>query len=725
MLISVILFYLFRSQVEKEYSLLASSALSNVDVAFDGYLKDAETWAYQWYEGYHGTKCRVDRDYNAAENMAHIQEIRRLLAGSPYLHSVFFLNRDREIVLNIGERAPYLADVDGLLQETVSANGVSRPFLWKAVNRFPGRESVSLLSVYFAETAIENANYTGGVVVNLEADQLSHSLFSDDQDKGLDICILDSDGRFLAGSKMSGYGEDWSEQPWVRRIIEEDSSGENPRERVYWIRSRQEGFYVAARAEGMMGLTNISRIASVIFGLMFIAAILIIVLLVPVFRMILQPMRYMVSDIREQFPEEEGKDELQILNRHYERLTNQIQLLRSEGEKNYVIRNLLLGNQSAGVQEILLRNRMAAADRGYFLIMAYLSVNGSESKSMQEFDLLREVVHNVYCGCLEDLGRCTYFEIGLRRVLFILSEKSGPLDQETVWEGVLAAGLEVEKRTRTSVTALLSARIGNGKISCMPCYEKLESRLKTKILLGDEESCYIGENEAIDMKELEGVIQQLLDEGLKPGNKEIYLEKMEELLELCSAQSYDILQGILGGTARRIVRMKAEMSRQQPDEAEQSLRMREQLSHLQSYEDLTEWFEQLYEEAATEIQKVVGHSSEHQLEQAVDYIRNNYDDVMLNVNMLADKLNISAAYFGKLFKGFTGCSAVEYITRTRMEKAREMLLLEPEKEIGEIAEAVGYSSSAYFATMFKKYYGVQPSKFRDYHSLAEFKGERG
>ncbi|MCM1236167.1 MAG: AraC family transcriptional regulator, partial [Ruminococcus flavefaciens] len=724
MLTSVILFFLFRSQVEKEYGLLTNSALSNVDVTFDGYLNNAANWAYQWYESYHGTKCRVDRDYNPAENMMHINEIRWLLAGSPYLHSVFFLNRDREIALNIGENAPYLADVDGLLQRTVSANGVSRPFLWKAVNRFPGREAVTLLSVYFAEASIESANYTGGLVVNLEAEQLSHTLFSDNLDRGLDIYILDGNGIVAASSKMEYCGEDWSFHPWVKEILDGNTdSGENSGERIYWISSRQKGFYVVARVDGMTGFTNISRTASVIFGLMFIAAILIMVMLLPVFRRILQPMRYMVSDIREQFPEEEGKDELKILNRHYERLTNQIQALRSEGEKNYVIKNLLLGNRNAGVQDILIKNDAVSSGKGYFLVTAYLSVNGSRSKSMQEFDILREIIQNVYCSCLGGLGKCTCFEVGLRRVLFVLSEGAEKQVQKDVWEKVLDAEQDAESRIQISVTSLMSERIEDGTISCMPYYEKLENQLKARILLGNEESCCISETESMDMTELEEIIQQLLNDGLRTGNKEIYLKKLEELLELCHNQPYDILESILGGLARRIVRVKAEMSKRQVQEAEQALQVREQLDHLQGYEDLMEWFEQLYEEAATEIQKIVNHSSEHQLEQAVDYIRNNYDDAMLNVNMLADKLNMSAAYFGKLFREFTGCSAVEYITRTRMEKAREMLLTESEKDIGKIAEAVGYSSNAYFATIFKKHYGVPPSKFRDYHSVAEFKRE--
>lgn len=136
---------------------------------------------------------------------------------------------------------------------------------------------------------------------------------------------------------------------------------------------------------------------------------------------------------------------------------------------------------------------------------------------------------------------------------------------------------------------------------------------------------------------------------------------------------------------------------------------------LSSRQELLNWLLSLFDEAAVQLEKVNCHSTAAQMEEAVDYIRSNYDDCMLNVNMLADRLNIRASYFGKLFREFTGSSALEYITRTRMEKAHDLLLTEPDKDVGRIAVEVGYSNNAYFATAFKKYYGVSPSKLRDYH----------
>ena len=50
-----------------------------------------------------------------------------------------------------------------------------------------------------------------------------------------------------------------------------------------------------------------------------------------------------------------------------------------------------------------------------------------------------------------------------------------------------------------------------------------------------------------------------------------------------------------------------------------------------------------------------------------------------------------------------------------MEKARDLLVAEPDRDISRIAAEVGYSNQAYFATAFKKYFGVTPSRLREYH----------
>lgn len=77
----------------------------------------------------------------------------------------------------------------------------------------------------------------------------------------------------------------------------------------------------------------------------------------------------------------------------------------------------------------------------------------------------------------------------------------------------------------------------------------------------------------------------------------------------------------------------------------------------------------------------------------------------------ADRLHLSANYFGDLIKKETGKSAQEYIQQKTMDMAKT-LLADPEKTIGEIAYALGYQYPQYFSRAFKRIVGCPPNEYR-------------
>ena len=72
---------------------------------------------------------------------------------------------------------------------------------------------------------------------------------------------------------------------------------------------------------------------------------------------------------------------------------------------------------------------------------------------------------------------------------------------------------------------------------------------------------------------------------------------------------------------------------------------------------------------------------------------------------------LSPVYISKIFKDIMGDSPINYLIRIRLSKAKE--LLENSKlSIKEISEAIGYKDPYYFSKLYKKYYGISPSKHR-------------
>ncbi|MDF2961637.1 MAG: hypothetical protein K0S39_3372 [Paenibacillus sp.] len=84
----------------------------------------------------------------------------------------------------------------------------------------------------------------------------------------------------------------------------------------------------------------------------------------------------------------------------------------------------------------------------------------------------------------------------------------------------------------------------------------------------------------------------------------------------------------------------------------------------------------------------------------------------IGLESLAEKACLSPSYLSHLFKKETGASLVKYITCYRLEKAGE-LLRTTHMKIADISNEVGYTSFAYFCSIFKNYYGKTPAKYRE------------
>ena len=67
--------------------------------------------------------------------------------------------------------------------------------------------------------------------------------------------------------------------------------------------------------------------------------------------------------------------------------------------------------------------------------------------------------------------------------------------------------------------------------------------------------------------------------------------------------------------------------------------------------------------------------------------------------------------FSTLFRAATGGGVVEYTKRLRMARARE-LLITSSRDIGDIADAVGYPDAFYFSRQFRTVHGCSPSEYR-------------
>ncbi|CAG7621965.1 HTH-type transcriptional activator RhaR [Paenibacillus solanacearum] len=93
------------------------------------------------------------------------------------------------------------------------------------------------------------------------------------------------------------------------------------------------------------------------------------------------------------------------------------------------------------------------------------------------------------------------------------------------------------------------------------------------------------------------------------------------------------------------------------------------------------------------------------------YMESHYRDD-LSLDRLAVLIGASPQYLCRIFKQTVQMSPVIYLTRLRLQKAKELLVDNHERTVGETAASVGFHDTSYFCSVFKQYEGMTPLEFR-------------
>jgi len=92
------------------------------------------------------------------------------------------------------------------------------------------------------------------------------------------------------------------------------------------------------------------------------------------------------------------------------------------------------------------------------------------------------------------------------------------------------------------------------------------------------------------------------------------------------------------------------------------------------------------------------------------YIDDNYQE-SINLEQISQKAFLSRFHFHRLFRRIYHKTPHEYITRKRIDKAKE--LLAKNKPVTEVCNEVGFESIGTFSALFKKEIGFPPTYYRN------------
>ena len=111
------------------------------------------------------------------------------------------------------------------------------------------------------------------------------------------------------------------------------------------------------------------------------------------------------------------------------------------------------------------------------------------------------------------------------------------------------------------------------------------------------------------------------------------------------------------------------------------------------------------------------------LDRAMDIIERHLDDTDFNVNIFAREMGMARTNLFTKLKAVTGQTPNDFILNIRLKKGAVMLRNNPELNITEISDRIGFSSSRYFSKCFKEIYHVSPLAYRKGEEKEEGDGE--
>ena len=126
--------------------------------------------------------------------------------------------------------------------------------------------------------------------------------------------------------------------------------------------------------------------------------------------------------------------------------------------------------------------------------------------------------------------------------------------------------------------------------------------------------------------------------------------------------------------------------------------------------ELRDWLADFLREAVGEAERIAKKSKKTEIVDAQNYVRLHLGR-KITLEEAAEHLHLNPSYFSRLFKKETGENFIEFVNRSKMEKAKELLGGGSGKTVEETAIALGYDNKSYFVKLFKQHFGSSPGRF--------------
>ena len=256
---------------------------------------------------------------------------------------------------------------------------------------------------------------------------------------------------------------------------------------------------------------------------------------------------------------------------------------------------------------------------------------------------------------------------------------------------------DLSRPCHTALNALgYRAITGSGGVICIgdmdpSGHEKLDSRMESELIAAVK----FGPKEKI-RSVIDGIVSRMEDARVHYRQYQAYVLAIINVLTQLS-QQYDLRISEMFGVENDYFEI---------------------LGRVQKMENVRPYLTEVALKMNAGMEEERSNTTKNVIREAKQYIQDNFQDPDLSVEKICRHLHMSPAYFSTMFKKETGQAYIAYLTDVRLGRAVELLMATDDKTYI-IAEKVGYPEQNYFSYVFKKKFGVSPTRYRTAHRSGE------
>jgi len=736
-LLSLILYKSFESSTLKQIKNSNEKLLDQSYKLTEAYWVSTFGYMYQEYIGdevinlgFEGTNLNGN-DYGRIS-----KRLMDIVESNNFIKSIYLYNGDEDLVYsNSGTVQTKDAFYDEkFLTSLDKYNAVRIPLLIprKVINSSDVVEqNLNVISLVFMQKSVKNN--VVALIYNLDEQVLQKVVASEAGDNSNQIFIIDNNGFVISHPDTKIVDTNLKDNKYINNILtlKEDRGNfidevNGKRVLVNYKKWNNLGWNFISVSDYKSLLQKSSSIQKNAVIIIFIFIILSILASLAFTGTIYLPISKLLKKIKSNNKNQEilGVGELDYLSRTYEYLMeninkNSLSFMDVTIMKKMVLNQLLHSdyNDMEEMKRSLDNVNLKYNSKYYFLIVLRIDDFSRFGKKFNKSDI--NLYRYAICNICEDVFRAKFeaFEVcetGEDNISVIINLNNLEIASDKINTFIIEIQKTVEDYLQISLTCGISNTIEDIN-QFGYAYNIAFEATNYRMIYGYKSIIYyLNLKREVYLYPLEIEIEIL--EALKSVDMDNINKCIKEFITRISKFSYDEMQLSLTQLALSVINFfKRMMSSEEYFKTQLNLDY-ESINRIIQQWDRMDKAEQWFTELFGKIFIVFKAQRESKYVDIINgiktYIEENFCKADISIDIISEMVGLSPNYARTLFKDNMDISISNYISKLRLDKAKE-LLINSNYPGNKISIMIGYNNSSYFYTAFKKYVGKSPDDFRN------------